>query len=596
MRTVRLSTVALLGALVMACDGQLGPGAAAPSSETDAGGTLDAPPGADDLLSAAEDANVEDAPGPDVGSPPDRWLDLASASLPEGVAPPKLLVGGQARLVGDGLSACSHQVPASANGDRWCAFRRPAAGGKGTELWVIDVTKAASQTTPCDGTRVDCLRLTSTLWTEVPTGGPTQANATRFDGDTLFFHADATSVAADPYLGPIYAWRPGWSSGRAIVINAYSCFGNERAAVASCAANLRYDGGSVVDFELFAGPIADPAGGPVPRLDRARLRLANGDPAYQTNFSPNGDYLVYSTAATPESMTAGLRVARIVPDGASTPVEIQPDVVDWDISEDGSRVYFLKEFKDAVGHLMVADFPSGANAQQLAAKTGRYVVLGRQPKGDYAVGYFLEPGGRFLSEYRVIVDKEKSFLGEVVFRFPPPLEDFHRSSDHQFTGYAKVDPAGFNGYIVRDDGTKECMLNSERNRPAFEYAFLADSSMVFWVEESLVDEDLQDGWYGNPDGCTGKQRFAAKLAYYQPVRNEGLIFGDERDGDTVTLRYTKINGGQWPATGPVRVQDRVDLPMTILRPDQDWVVFQISTGPEEGRGVYVFGPIPFGTP
>jgi hypothetical protein len=137
------------------------------------------------------------------------------------------------------------------------------------------------------------------------------------------------------------------------------------------------------------------------------------------------------------------------------------------------------------------------------------------------------------------------------------------------------------------------MLNAERNRPAMAHTFLADSSRVFWAEKSLLDPQALDAWMADPRTCQGKQRLAGKLAYYSPVRSAGLIFADEATETTASVKYAILEQGGWPAAGPVRVRDGVDLPVTILRPTMDRIVFQVSSGPAESKGIYVFGPIPF---
>jgi hypothetical protein len=281
--------------------------------------------------------------------------------------------------------------------------------------------------------------------------------------------------------------------------------------------------------------------------------------------------------------------------GAEAPKEILPDVTAWEVSHDGSKVFFFRDFKGEAGRLMVADFPSGANPLLISSRSGGYVVLG-DGKIDQGVGFFVDPGGRFFAEYRAVPDLARPLDSVLVFRYRPPLEDFQRSRDGRFTGYAKSDDTGFNGYIAHTDGSGECVLNSEPNRPAFDYTFLANSSLVFWVEQSLVDSQATDGWLGDPEGCKGKQRFAAKLGYYHPVRNAGLIYGDELEDETVSLKYAVLEDGRWPAAGPVRVQERINLPISILAPEQDRIVFQVRTGPPEQMGLYVFGPIPFPKP
>jgi hypothetical protein len=583
----RFAVAAVAGLALAACDGELLPplvegGAPLPDASVDAP-TLEPP-------DAAVDASVSvDAPR-DAGERPDVWLDLAVAPLPSGVPAPRLIVPGPARLIGDAARACTHQVPPSGNGDRWCGFKRAVASG--TELWVINASKAGTTAIPCDGTSADCLRLTGNLWIDEPLGGPFQEEANRFEGDTLIFHADATSPPERPFAGPIFAWRPGWPAARRLAAQGYSCYAHEGLPLAFCADGVTYQGSTPVDFDLMVGSVADPAGSLLPRLDHVWLQRADGEVGFGARFSDQGDLFVYSTASSGGALTAGLRAARVTVTGVDPPIQVLLDVMNWEISPDGSKVFYYREWKSGAGRLTMADFPSGANPTLISSRSVHYLVLGHG-SADLAVGFFVEPGGRFASEYRVVPDLKKPLDSVVVFRYQPPLEDFQRSGDGRFTGYAKSDDKGLNGYIARTDGSGECQLNLERNRPAFAYAFLDDSSLVFWAERSRVDPQSLDGWLADPADCQGKRPFSARLAYYSPVRSAGVIFADDAEDDTVSLKYAILEEGRWPASGAVRVQAGVDLPVTILRPAMDRIVFQVSSGPPEASGIYVFGPIPF---
>ena len=93
------------------------------------------------------------------------------------------LASGAAFLVGVGEDSCTNQDPPS--GDRWCAFTMPSSFIGGDDLWVINVTKAAAGTPiKCDVSDLNCLLLTSTLYT-----GDLTLHS--FFGDTLIFYADS---------------------------------------------------------------------------------------------------------------------------------------------------------------------------------------------------------------------------------------------------------------------------------------------------------------------------------------------------------------------------------------------------------------------
>lgn len=545
------------------------------------------------------DVPADEDPFGDAGLVVDSPRDIATAPLPSGVEPARRIIPGPARLVGTGATACSNQEPASGDGSRWCAFRRPAAGGSGTELWVFNVSAAMAGTMPvCDGSSGGCLRMTDSLWTDDPFGGPPQAMAHRFDGDTLLFHTAGTSGKDAPFRGPVSAWRPGWTQPRRLSDIAMVCFGHGRFALAFCIDNA--DQSPAIEFDLRAGSIAAATGNPLPIVDRARVRRGDAEQAFLATFTRDGSHFIYSSTPSAESTRAALRIVSTEQLGQVPPREILPDVVDWSLSNDEQRIYYLAGFKPetAEGALMMADFPSGEKPQQMARRTGRYVVLGDGSDADRGVGYFVPNTGRFLSEYRVVPHRDDLASARTVFRYKDLLEDFHLSRDQQYTGYAKFDATeGFNGYIARNDGSGECILNSQRGRPAFEYEFLDHSGLVFWAEEAQESTTLQDAWFADPARCLGKQRFASGIGFYRAVRDEGLVFGDQYDGNTVSLNYAVIAGGRhWPSAGAVRVRDGVDLPLVLLGARTDHVLFQVSRGPEGDNGIHLFGPMPFGSP
>lgn len=542
---------------------------------------------------ADPDGLVDQAAAPDARA--DTFRDLPTASLPDGVPAPWPLVVGRAELAGNGETSCSHQKGGGSSGDTWCAFKRPGAGAAVAELWVVNVTRSLPGAGPaCDGSSADCLRLTERLWTAEPILGPRPWDAHRFDGDTLIFHADALSDSESPYTGAIYAWRPGWQGPRRLASRAYACYGHLRLPLALCIDNIAYDGAAPLEYDLRVGSLNGIDPGPLPLVERVRYSRAERQHGTRVGLTSDGQYLVYTTAASADAPTPGLRVARLGTAGTA-PAEILPDVMSWELSGDGSTIFYLSGFADGLGTLAAADFPSGGNPRRSAIRTGRFLVLIGPEGQDRGVGFFRERGGRFLSEFRIIPDGNLLAESVLVFRYPNPLEDFHLSPDGRYVGYAKADDSGFNGYLVRTDGTEECMLNSERDRPAFEPFFLPDSSRVFWYEDSPEGEGFQDGWFGDPAGCRDRRLFAERLAFHMPVGRNGIVFGDGLDlqSRSFTLKYAALDEtGGWPAGGAVRVKDRVVWPVALLRSPPGQLVFQVVAEAESASGIFTFGALP----
>ena len=603
LRARRIVISGLLGATVVLL-GACGGAARRPGVDLarDAGATPD--DGGDAAAAAPLDVAVAEAATasrPDVDPTPDvhEIEDLTGQPLPPGATPPKRIVPGNVRLIGWTGSACTNQIPASGNGDRWCGFRRPVVGSNDTELWVINVTAAAAgEPPPCDGSSANCLRLTSKLWTDEVLAGPAQDLAHKFDGDTLIFTAGGTSGSEGPYVGPIWAWRPGWPAARQLTAAGLTCYGHYRASTAECVTNIKYDGLAPIELDITAGSVAAPTGpSELPTIARARVYRTDHERAFWTTMSDAGDAVIYSAPRDDNPAAASLRVVAIAEASTATSRVVLPDVMNWSLANDQAKVYYLANYTNRAGALMMADFPSGANPVQLSRKTSRYVVLGEETTQDLGIGYFIDGTGRFLSEYRVIPDRADPFESKVVFRYPGNLEGFRPSRDVRFTGYAKVDRNdGFNGYMARNDGSGDCIMSSQRDRPALTMRFLDNSGLVFWGEESDDDPIYRDGWRGVPDGCHDKHRFAAHLAFHTAVGDGGLLFGDQFDNDTetMTLRYVKIdNGHDWPAAGPVKVRERVVQPVILLGPQRGQLVFRVSSDDATEMGLYVFSDLPF---
>ena len=524
--------------------------------------------------------------------------DLGSTALPPGVAPARHIVTGQVVLAGDGLSACTHQSPPSGNGDRWCAFKRPVTGA-GTELWVINVTRAvagsAGTIVACDGGSADCLRLSTSLWTLSPLAGPQQRFANRFEGDTLFFHDQAGSVGEEAFMGAISVWRPGWPRARQLSTTANACYGDVRHPVAFCLDAVQHEGFIPAEFDLRAGSVASADGGNLPLVERVRLLRADGEPSVHATFTGDGAWFVYSAPASRTSPTAGLRLLKLEQIGIAPAREILPDVMDWELSKDGGALYYITEYADRGGKLTVVDFPSATNPRSLPYRVNGYVVLGGDTRTDKGLGIFVPlPGGGV--EYRIAPDRAALDRQVKVFGFRSGLDAFGTSSDQRYTGYTKPEN-GERGFVARNDGSGECMLSPQRGRPPYDYGFLDGGGLVFWVEAADSDPDNQfDGWMADPATCTGRRRFADRIVFHQPFGDAGLLFADEFPGTAdgaAVLKYAAITDGRtWPTAGPVRIHPGIDFPVTLLGPDKRALVFQVSRGPEPGRGLFVFGPLP----
>jgi hypothetical protein len=592
---------ALAALHLVACDGD-GPGRAdagvADAGIGDVAAALDGAggdvggAGGGEAGGAGGDASPFDAPAP------------SGLPLPPGVRPPTRFLDTGAGLTGLGYTGCSHDWPlgvgggAASKSDRWCAFMKKAAAG--TELWVVNVTRiAAGEAAPCDGSSAGCRRLTESLWTSpAVVGGPVHPFAHEFYGDTLLYYADALSADGQLHRGPVYVWRPGWAQPRRISgPHAIACWLHPRAVpLAYCLDDLTGSATQPTTFDLRAGPIGDGSADVVlPSLGSVHPYRNGNIPAMQAAFTSAGDRFLFSSA-DPDPSVEALRIIATDQIGKTAPTEILRDATSWQVAHSEQGIYFSRE-RGEQRTLLYADFPSGGNATELATNVHAYLVLGAGDR-DLGLAFVTQLDPTHIG-LRLLRDLRQPATATTVFSLPDDdmIEALELSPDTRFTAWAD---GGFNLRVVRNSDLTVCDLNTERRHDAFSPAYLKSAGLVFWRETSDSNQfdDRLDGWYANPDGCTGKRRFAYGVDFLLPVGDKALLFGDEFDGRefTVTLKYASLAGGlqsDWPA-GAVRIRGGVDnTSVFMVGEDPRLLVFRVRAGGPTQEGTYVFGPAPF---
>jgi hypothetical protein len=541
---------------------------------------------ADGVDAAAPDAAAPDGDAPEA-APVDELLGL---SLPEGVAPPRRLLDGTATLTGAGRTACSHAAPASGDGHRWCAFRLPGAAAGSTELWVMDVSAAAAGAPLlCNGQDPACVRLTKTLW--APYGND-------FEGDTLIFYADAPAglQPSQPFVGPVYAWRPGWLAPRTLASQALVCSGNAAAAVAVCLDDPRGDPNNPKDVILRVGFLADVAGPSLTALPGRWSLPGDGSVPWQLGFAPDGQTFAISTrdldAATPFTESLFAIAVRDVSKGLS-PTKIVTDVEPWTISNDGKKVFFFRGQKPNAA-LLSADFPTGGHELPLATNIVDFLPLGRGV-ADTALllRVRLAAGGH---AFQLLRDREHPETAFTVFTNQGGLEGILVSPDLRYTAW--VDPS-FRARSIRVSDLATCELNPSPAPEASDLSFLDDASALLWSEPRPGFGGARDGLFASPELCAPQTRFARGLGFLSPVGARGIVFGDARDdsGRSVTLKYAPAPLGDVAAAGGYRVHANVTAPVTLVSgatgPSSLHVVFRAENDGAKDSGLYLFGPVPF---
>jgi hypothetical protein len=565
--------VGLVGA---GCGG--GPGRARDgSSDGEVGG--DAPP---------EEAQASDAGG---AAGDGATADAAPKPPPVAAEGSRHVVPGAAFLVGHGLDSCTNA--SAPGGDRWCAFARPA--GDYNELWVLDVTKAAAGGVACDGSDASCLRLSTRLYENRATGYGDHG----FDGDTLIYgETTDRGAATSPFLGVIWAWRPGWPSGRSLTSSAgLFCMGHPASDAALCFDNRKGDG-MIVDLtvDLLAGHLPAAGQSGLPRMDALLLVTptdAPGAPArWRADLSPDGQYVAWSTRS-PTSTVETLHAFQL--GTKSEPVVVAQDVSQWAISPDGAAWTWLAGYNYDVtgapaGTLELAAFPGAGGRATLATAVGDFGAIG-------ASGLWLRANVTAeVGELRVLADRlAPTNVATIDTKVLTVLD--HTADGSRFL-YAKTyaqtrlppattgaPPPTVLDLYVRGAGGAPCVVSGVP--AALEAAFAPGGDLVVW---SLLDA-ATGGAVGVATGVSSCQSkvFAAHLGGLVPVGDAAIATLEDPDDATreATLRYARVVNG---ALGPsLLVETRAARVVAAVASDPPALAFTVSAGgPEDG--LYLYAP------
>lgn len=521
----------------------------------------------------ATDGSVQmDGPAADQSDPD-------ASPLPADARQPIRILPSSALVLGNGESACTHQVPPSGDGDRWCVFAVAELGARVGELWVIDVTRAATGSVPpCDGSSAECLRLTSTF---------PMSSAAFFNGDTLTYGSGDLPKLGEDYIGPIFAWRPGWSRGRQISSDrGITCGGQRRSSAASCLDDPDGDPQKRDSAAVRVGYLVDEAGGPLPSIGRFPLR-SDSSSAWQSGFSPDGATYVLSTTDLPGEKQTLRTMATSAAELGSLSTRLE-DVDYWALSNDGQRIYFIRVL-DQRGDLFEASFPSGENVTKLEEGIRSYGLIGERPE-DRAIRYIknLGPG---QGSYRLIAEPRAA--AKTIFDFSDVLEGARTSQDLRYTAWLDFE---FRGTVVHNADLSTCLLNQPGEPTVREPAFLDHASLMFWHQYSTEDSTRSDAYYADPADCRAKRLLARSVEYLVPVGDEGVLFGDEseRATQTTTLKYwaaTPDGSGLDPA-GPVLLQRGVTRSPVFVGEAPYLLLFHVESTDTNAAGTYVFGPVP----
>lgn len=543
---------------------------------------------------------------PEAGSVDASQIETGTFELPRTQADPNLtrrIAGGAAALVGGDDFSCSRGT--TSDGSRWCAFSRPAAGK--TELWVVNVTELTKGAAGlCDGSSVNCRRVTADVWAGMPLWGPSHPSAHHFQGDTLIFHAGPAPGMREPYEGAIWAWRPSWATPRPLTSDrGVLCGGQSDSGVVYCLDNAVIDSDPTSafkrprlrEFDLLAGVVTDETMGPLAKV--ARLTNAGSDQAWRLRVSPGGQYLAFSSVPA-AGATETVQVIKVADIGRADPVIVATDAADWEIAQDGAKLYYLRDFdrargEAASGNLMLADFPNPATPTELAGSVLAFELVGAFDRMPAPVD-------------RGVLIARESPMGPPTFSLlkdrskPSDLLDLGNdtqglqvASDARHTLYLKQFPgANFPvAYVARNDGSGSCQLTSDSSAETYGTRFDDSARSVFWIEYGRHRSESEEGWYARPETCAEKTKFGDFVFRYRVVGDEFVVFEGGDLGDTTSwLQYSPLRQGSSGQLSPRVIKEHPGESLEVLKlGSQVWVLFSISQGDATEVGLYLHGPL-----
>jgi hypothetical protein len=238
-----------------------------------------------------------------------------------------------------------------------------------------------------------------------------------------------------------------------------------------------------------------------------------------------------------------------------------------------------------------------ASEVMLASKVGAYVQMTADNNDNDNKGVALfQNVSRGAGALKILSDFSKP---ETLISVAPRVASAAMSRDLRYTMIAKEvdDLEGVSdAFMSRNDGSGTCTLTESITTDQFGPPFNFSASLTFWADQIDTDIGVGEGWLANPATCGGRKLFATNVDYWYTVGDEGLIYTDEGDGSSSTLRYALTpNGTEWPAGGSVVVQEQIGRVFGLTLPDYRTAIFSINNGTDMNRiGLFAYS-FPFGS-
>jgi hypothetical protein len=482
--------------------------------------------------------------------------------------PPRRVLTGAMSLIGFD-EACSHGIPASTP-ERWCGFIR------GTELWVLNVSKAATTAVPCNGSDPSCRLLTNKLFLPASTTTKNGHTRAQFFGDLLIFYAEATqNIAADElFRGGVYAWHPSFTEPRRMTSAAGTrceSHPNVNAPSAWCE-----DVAPTGAQEIRGGIIV--AGQPLPSL---WIKAAPTD-AHIVEVSRAGDRLVLM-----QRVTGGAPAVSLIPaDGAADPTKrvlVAPAVWNFEQSVDGSLLYVVRD-EGRKGGLFSVDMATGTKVTEIAPAIEGLSALRDDLDNDLGLvaydGFASETANARLFLDRTMPTKSVALAGRVGGVALSPNKRFTLVSTQVVTTPRRLTDAK----LIDTTTMGSCVLQGTATTDRHFPYFSRSSSLVYWSQPS-AEPDYDNIWLATTS-CQGKRAVTGQLLAFNTLANEGILY-KQRDGvQKSSLHFQRFSPDTGATVvGPIQIYGEGVGQVALIEPERKLAVFTgLATGTE---GLYV---------
>jgi hypothetical protein len=424
--------------------------------------------------------------------------------------------------------------------------------------------------------------MTDQLSTAIKVESPSHPEAHRFEGDTLFFLANANpaSQKLDRYEGYVWAWRPGWKRPHPITSDrGVTCRGTDRAAVALCVDGVT---DQPLAFDLRAGLLEDRDDSLLPVIERI-APLRDGQLAWSGAFAGGGELLLYSSWRDGDDaeVLRAVPLARADRPGAA---DLVRDGRLWTLSPDRRTVFFLRggARPGGIGDLWAADLPGGGSAQLISAGVRSFEPLAGTSVAFVTDMVELEGRLHLLPDWHH--PTTRAGLVENAHAWYPV-------DGGRYLYILQVDDQGERGMMADAAHGSVCNLVGSEGVTVYAPSFLPQLGLLWWNEHDRDTDEVQTTYVARPD-CQAARAIGKGVELLQADAGQGAVFAVDDGTGSYSFRLSyapALEGGGLSAARPF-LEHVATGNIGPVGPLPDAVIAGTRDGAPMGRGLFIFGP------